>query len=104
MEGASGSAISASTLSSLAARVSTPPYDRSALRRSVVHIGVGGFHRSHLATYVDDIARQGDQGWGIVGVGVLASDVCGCHVASWRSRLAIVSTVGSPAATSITRS
>ncbi len=74
MEDASASAISASTLSLLAARVSTPPYDRSELRRSVVHIGVGGFHRSHLATYVDDIARQGDQGWGIVGVGVLPSD------------------------------
>jgi hypothetical protein len=29
---------------------------------------------------------------------------CGCYVASWRSRSAIVSTVGWPAATSITRS
>ncbi len=67
-------ALSATTLSALDQRVSTPPYDRSALRRSIVHIGVGGFHRAHLATYVDDLARAGNVDWGIVGVGVLASD------------------------------
>ena len=36
--------------------------------------------------------------------GVGQVNLCGCYVASWRSRLAIVSTVGWPAATSITRS
>ncbi|MFK7916960.1 MAG: mannitol dehydrogenase family protein [Ilumatobacter sp.] len=67
-------ALCASTLSLLDSRVETPTYERSTLRRSVVHIGVGGFHRAHLATYIDDLARQGNTEWGIVGVGVLESD------------------------------
>ncbi len=49
-------------------------YDRSALQPSIVHIGVGGFHRSHLATYVDDLAKSGNVEWGIVGSGVLPGD------------------------------
>lgn len=57
----------------------TPPtiegaYDRSILRRSIVHIGVGGFHRAHLATYVDDLCRAEETGWSIVGAGVLPGD------------------------------
>lgn len=54
--------------------IDVPGYDRTALRRSIVHVGVGGFGRSHLATYVDDLCRGGDTEWGIVGVGVLAGD------------------------------
>lgn len=48
-----------------------PSYDRSALRAGVVHIGVGGFHRSHQAVYFDRLAGMGvSEEWGIVGVGV----------------------------------
>lgn len=49
-------------------------YDRAALRRSIVHIGVGGFHRAHLATYVDELCRAGNTDWAIVGAGVMAAD------------------------------
>jgi len=35
-----------------------------------VHIGVGGFHRAHQAVYLDDLARTGETGWGVVGVGL----------------------------------
>ena len=49
-------------------------YDRAALRRSIVHIGVGGFHRAHLATYVDELCRSGETDWSIVGCGVLPGD------------------------------
>lgn len=53
----------------------TPPsYDRTGLRRSVVHIGVGGFHRAHLATYIDELCRAGNTDWSIVGAGVLEHD------------------------------
>ncbi len=50
-------------------------YDRSALDTGIVHIGVGGFHRSHQAWYVDELLRQskGD-GWAICGVGVMPGD------------------------------
>ena len=55
--------------------IAVPDYDRSALARSIVHIGVGGFHRAHLAVYVDELAKLGHTDWGIVGSGVMAGDV-----------------------------
>lgn len=62
------------TLDRLDHRVGVPGYDRAALERSIVHIGVGGFHRAHLAAYVDELARAGHTEWGIVGSGVTARD------------------------------
>ncbi len=61
-------------LERLPATVAVPDYDRRALKRSIVHIGVGGFHRAHLATYVDELCRAGHTDWGIVGSGVLPFD------------------------------
>jgi len=74
IENATSLAVSNEALSQLGERVAVPCYDRSALRRSIVHIGVGGFHRAHLATYVDDLARSGDTDWAIVGAGIMAGD------------------------------
>jgi len=62
------------SLASLDRAVGAPGYDRSALRRSIVHIGVGGFHRAHLATYIDELCANGRTDWGIVGCGVLPGD------------------------------
>jgi mannitol 2-dehydrogenase len=63
------------SLTSLSAGVATPTYDRSRVRAGIVHLGVGGFHRSHQAMYVDRLLEQGAaQDWGICGVGVLPSD------------------------------
>jgi mannitol 2-dehydrogenase len=63
------------TLASLSASVSTPAYDRDGVRTGIVHIGVGGFHRSHEAMYLDRLLEQGKAAdWGICGVGVLPSD------------------------------
>jgi fructuronate reductase/mannitol 2-dehydrogenase len=51
--------------------VRVPSYDRTALRPGIVHIGVGGFHRSHQAVYLDRLAGIGvSNAWGILGVGV----------------------------------
>lgn len=50
-----------------------PPYDRSRLEPRIVHIGVGGFHRAHLAIYCDDLAHSGSH-WGICGIGLLPAD------------------------------
>jgi len=62
-------------LSSLPGSVSAPTYDRSRVRPGIVHLGVGAFHRSHQAMYVDRLLGQGEaQDWGICGVGVLPSD------------------------------
>jgi mannitol 2-dehydrogenase len=53
--------------------VPTPRYDRQALRPRILHLGVGGFHRSHMALYTDEVAADGGD-WGIRGVGLLESD------------------------------
>ena len=62
------------SLTAIARRgVPVPRYDRSRLVPRIVHIGVGGFHRSHLAVYTDDLATNGSD-WGISGLGMLGSD------------------------------
>jgi len=63
------------TLPSLAGSLSVPTYDRSRVRAGIVHLGVGAFHRSHQAMYLDRLLEQGQAlDWGICGVGVLPAD------------------------------
>ncbi|TAM66959.1 MAG: mannitol dehydrogenase family protein [Microbacteriaceae bacterium] len=50
------------------------PYDRTAVVPSIVHFGVGGFHRAHEAMYLDRLLRAGNTDWGICGVGVRPED------------------------------
>lgn len=66
--------LQASSLPSLAGTVTSPQYDRTSLRPAIVHIGVGGFHRAHLATYVDELCTNGRTDWAIVGCGVMPWD------------------------------
>ena len=63
-------------LATIASRgVSTPLYDRSAVTPGIVHFGVGGFHRAHMAMVLDDLQEAGlAQDWGIVGAGLLPHD------------------------------
>ena len=53
--------------------IAVPRYDRSALAARILHLGVGGFHRSHMALYTDELAAAGGD-WGIRGVGLLEAD------------------------------
>lgn len=62
------------SLAHLRGAITLPGYAREGLRRSIVHIGVGGFHRAHLATYVDELCESGHRDWSIVGAGVLPGD------------------------------
>ncbi|MEM7095355.1 MAG: mannitol dehydrogenase family protein [Actinomycetota bacterium] len=62
------------SLAGLAEAIGVPTYDRDALVPGILHIGVGGFHRAHLATYCDELARSGRTDWAIVGCGVLEGD------------------------------
>ena len=50
-----------------------PQYDRAAVRRGMVHIGVGGFHRAHQAAYTEAVLNSGDMRWGTTGVSLRAS-------------------------------
>lgn len=63
------------SLSRLPENVRTPKYDRTQLMNSIVHIGVGAFHRAHQALYLDNYFHQTrDRHWGICGVGLLEQD------------------------------
>ncbi|MCP5536691.1 MAG: mannitol dehydrogenase family protein [Akkermansiaceae bacterium] len=62
-------------LSRLPASLTLPSYDRSKLTAGIVHVGVGGFHRSHEAFYTDELMQQtGVTDWGICGVGLRDAD------------------------------
>ena len=76
LQGAAGATkLMQSTLDAFAGRVAVPTYDRHGLKRSIVHIGVGGFHRAHQAVYLDSLANQGvSMDWGERGVGLLPGD------------------------------
>lgn len=66
--------ISGAALDAIAARgIAVPRYDRTRLAPRVAHIGVGGFHRAHLAAYTDEVAAAGSD-WGIGGIGLLGGD------------------------------
>jgi mannitol 2-dehydrogenase len=52
-----------------------PGYRRDGLRAGIVHFGVGNFHRSHQAMYVDRLLALGDTEWAICGAGLLPGDL-----------------------------
>ena len=63
------------TLAQLNAGVSVPRYDRRRVTTGIVHIGVGGFHRSHQAMYIDTLLNNGAaMDWGICGIGLQPSN------------------------------
>ncbi|CAM3747150.1 mannitol dehydrogenase family protein [Deinococcus frigens] len=67
-------------LDQLGPGVAVPDYDPRTLSTSIVHFGVGGFHRSHEAMYLDRVLNAGgphaggNADWAICGVGVLPGD------------------------------
>ena len=64
--------LSQATLGRLPPGVAVPAYDRAAVRPGIVHFGVGNFHRTHQAVYLDACLHlPGQLGWGVVGVGLL---------------------------------
>jgi mannitol 2-dehydrogenase len=67
--------LNAGTVAEIGARVPVPSYDRAAVGSGIVHLGVGGFHRSHQAMYLDALLGQSRSfEWGITGVGLLPRD------------------------------
>jgi len=63
------------SLPQLPKHVARPTYDRSGLTCGIVHVGVGGFHRSHQAYYTDLLLEAGGAPqWAICGVGLRDAD------------------------------
>ncbi|KAL4942381.1 mannitol 2-dehydrogenase [Aspergillus oleicola] len=56
--------------------IKIPSYKRdNAVKEGIVHIGVGGFHRAHLAVYVDQLMQKhGVTDYAIAGVGLTPFD------------------------------
>ncbi|MEO5610856.1 MAG: mannitol dehydrogenase family protein [Ornithinibacter sp.] len=62
-------------IGSPSASVPVPTYDRGSATVGIVHFGLGNFHRSHQAMYLDALMERGEGlEWGICGVGVLPQD------------------------------
>ncbi|MEG3767354.1 mannitol dehydrogenase family protein [Alteromonas sp. 14N.309.X.WAT.G.H12] len=62
-------------LNQLPEHIAIPGYPVENVTAGIVHVGVGGFHRSHEAMYVDAIMEKtGDLSWGICGVGLREGD------------------------------
>lgn len=62
-------------LSVIGGSLPIPKYKRSTLKTGIVHIGVGGFHRSHQAYYLHRLLQQQNHGdWAICGVGLREAD------------------------------
>jgi mannitol 2-dehydrogenase len=66
--------LTSETLGNLDPRIVVPTYARAVLSAGIVHIGVGGFHRAHLATYADELAAAGHREWAIAGSGIMGAD------------------------------
>uniref|UniRef100_A0A7S3PI73 mannitol 2-dehydrogenase n=1 Tax=Aplanochytrium stocchinoi TaxID=215587 RepID=A0A7S3PI73_9STRA len=63
--------LSMKTLQSISAHLAIPEYDRSSCGQSILHLGIGGFHRAHLAYYIHQLLqRDGSSEWGIFGTGL----------------------------------
>ncbi len=67
--------LSTATLDRLPAAVARPSYDRSRVKRGVVHLGIGAFHRAHQAAIFEQALAAGDLRWGITGVSLRSAGV-----------------------------
>ena len=65
--------LSAETLGSLPKTVIVPNYSVNDVKASILHFGVGNFHRAHQAVYVDNLMCKGIKNLGIIGVSLRSS-------------------------------
>ncbi len=67
--------LSNANLQEAAKTASIPHYDRTLLKAGIFHFGVGNFHRSHQAVYLDDLFNLGEgHDFALIGAGVRAAD------------------------------
>ncbi|MEO8738221.1 MAG: mannitol dehydrogenase family protein [Casimicrobiaceae bacterium] len=68
--------LSRATLPLLRAPIAVPSYAPANVRPGIVHLGLGGFHRAHMASYTHDLMQRDADAlsWGIVGAGLMPGD------------------------------
>jgi fructuronate reductase len=69
------SRLSFATLGALPCDVARPPFDPRRLGIGIVHLGIGAFHRAHMAAYTQDALAKEPARWGICGVSLRAPDI-----------------------------
>ena len=64
------------TLAQLPDGIVRPKFAPASVRPGIVHLGLGGFHRAHMARYTHDLMDAGPEAldWGIIGVGLMPND------------------------------
>jgi mannitol 2-dehydrogenase len=62
-------------LEAISHRVTSPNYKRNELSAGIVHMSIGGFHRSHQAVYIDDLLQLSPDNWMISAVGLMDEDL-----------------------------
>lgn len=67
--------LSLASLSSLKEGVHTPSYEPEDHKSSIVHLGVGAFHRSHQAWYTHKVLEKFGGDWRISGVSLRSAGV-----------------------------
>ncbi|HJS87496.1 MAG TPA: mannitol dehydrogenase family protein, partial [Acetobacteraceae bacterium] len=69
-------ALNRSNLGKVQPPVRVPGYDSAKITPGIVHLGLGNFHRAHMARYTHALMeRRSDQrDWGIIGAGLLPAD------------------------------
>lgn len=65
--------LSATILAQPHSGLALPAYDRSKITPGIVHLGIGAFHRAHMAVYVDDLLGEHPD-WAIVGASLRRPD------------------------------
>lgn len=65
--------LSTSELTARTHGLAVPAYDRAAISPGIVHLGIGAFHRAHMAAYVDSLLKDNPT-WGIVGASLRRPD------------------------------
>ena len=68
--------LSRATLPRLDPAVHRPAFDPAQVRPGIVHLGLGGFGRAHMARYTHNLMDRSPDAlqWGIVGAGLMPSD------------------------------
>jgi mannitol-1-phosphate/altronate dehydrogenase len=63
-------------LARIRAPVRRPGFDPTRVTAGIVHLGLGGFHRAHMARYTHDLMESRDDmlRWGIIGAGLMPAD------------------------------
>jgi fructuronate reductase/mannitol 2-dehydrogenase len=63
-------------LARLQPRVRVPHFDPARVTAGIVHLGLGGFHRAHMARYTHNLmeTHPDSLSWGIIGAGLMPAD------------------------------